>query len=432
MLSMGIFITRLALIIVYSELLFLAAFCKYQKFMSNNLTALDLFAGAGGLSLGFEKADFKVPIAVEVDDWAADTYENNRKDLKVLRTDIKEISDHYFGQMTGLDVVMGGPPCQGFSISAGNRRKLDDPRNALYRHFLRAVRLTKPRIVLMENVKGILTARNQEGDLILDDIRSTLINLGYNVSYGLVNAVTFGVPQDRIRFFLIAGLDASFRSALDPNLYFQNSPLFGKDSFQISLWDSISDLPTVVPKEIEENSIFQYEMGPQNEYQRKLRRSSDTIWNHVPMRHTQRVIDRFKLIEIGRNQTSVPIVNGPRKRSAPNDLSGVIYDQNHRRLNPYKPSPTITASFYSSFIHPFEHRNLTVREAARIQSFPDTYKFYGKRTTLSKKLLARKGIFEDIHLDQFNQVGNAVPPLLAETLARRIFNLIKEVTSNAN
>ena len=163
---------------------------------------------------------------------------------------------------------------------------------------------------------------------------------------------------------------------------------------------------------------------------KKNRNGADMVYNHEPMRHTARVIERFKLIPINGNTQSVPSEFRNRKRGEVNELSAKVYHQNHRRLNPDVPCKTITASFYSSFVHPFQHRNITVREAARVQGFPDSFKFLGKRTTLSKKLLEKKGIFEDIHLDQFNQVGNAVSPPVAEAIGKYLKTLKNVMTIN--
>lgn len=386
--------------------------------VTKTLTAVDLFAGAGGLSLGFEMAGFDVPLAVEIDAWAAETYKYNRPKCCVVQSDITELSDAFFSDYRGVDVVMGGPPCQGFSISASNRRNTEDPRNFLYRQFLRVVSVIKPRMVLVENVKGFPIARLPDGRLLLEDFCESLANMGYSVDYKLLDTANFGVPQHRVRFFLTGSLDG-VPDVLGPMaLQVQPIPFLDECTYR-TLWDSISDLPTVNPRELREDDVLAYDKPPSNDYQRQLRFGSNSVYNHIPMRHSARVIERFRCIPIGGNLTTAAGQHGARQRGNPSNFSGVVYDQNHRRPDPNKPSPTITASFYSSFIHPYEERNFTVREAARIQSFPDFYRFYGKRTTLSKKLLLRKGIHEDIHLDQFNQVGNSVPPILAEELAKK-------------
>ena len=391
--------------------------------MRRTLTAIDLFAGAGGLSLGFEQAGFLVPVAIERDVWATETFEKNRSGCKVVQADITQLSDSFFNAFTGIDVIMGGPPCQGFSISASNRRDPNDPRNFLYRDFLRAVKVIKPRMVFIENVKEISTARIPSGELLLQDLCKILRGLGYEFTHSLLNAADFGVPQSRIRFFLAAGLNGV------PNLqnyrsFGVESPLFKCCQPYLTLWDAISDLPSVAPRNLKEDETLNYDKEPANEYQRRMRDGCSLVYNHIPMRHTDRMMDRFRLIPIEANGKVVPNEYASRKRGNPEQISESVYGQNHRRLNPNKPFPTITASFYSSFIHPYEHRNLTVREAARAQGFPDNYRFYGKRTTLSKKLLHKKGILGDMHLDQFNQVGNAVPPILARALAEKISDFL--------
>ena len=372
---------------------------------------IDLFAGAGGLSLGFKNAGFKVICAIEIDDWACDTYEKNHVGVKVIRKDISQIPDGFFLKFKNISVIAGGPPCQGFSIAASNRRKKNDKRNSLYKEFLRVVKLVQPKVVLIENVKELEKFKNEHGKKILDDIYETLSVQGYSVKHYLLNAKDFGVPQNRTRFFLIAAKHAL------PELTSKK-----KNFKHLTLWQAISDLPEVKPWEHNENDVFNYNCEPNNLYQKMMRTGTKKVYNHISMRHTERLIKRFEHIRLIQNNNCVGGDFAPRKRGNPDAVSNKHYSQNHRRLIPDEPSPTITASFYSSFIHPYQNRNLTVREASRLQSFPDTYVFCGKRTTLSKKLLAKKGIHEDIHLDQFSQVGNAVPPLLAEYLAKKIMH----------
>jgi DNA (cytosine-5)-methyltransferase 1 len=377
-------------------------------------TFIDLFAGAGGASTGLINAGFECIAAIEIDDWAADTYELNHPATEVIRGDIQHVSDAMLKKYKGVDLIVGGPPCQGFSIAASNRRKKDDPRNQLYLHYVRAVEIVKPRFIIVENVKEIAKFKIADGSLLLDDFVKRLEILGYHLSYRLLNAKNFGAPQDRIRFFLVGNLKEKISlEAIETHA--ENNALFGLQPV-ITLEEAISDLP--IPKTgVDE---YLYVSPPMNDYQRKMRQDFDKVYNHEPMRHTERIIERFKHIPIDGCMLNAPINHRNRTRGNVEVLSEKIYYQNHRRLNPKEPCKTITASFYSSFIHPYQHRNLTVREAARIQGFPDRFKFLGKRTTLSNKLLAKKGIHEDIHLDQFNQVGNAVSPIVAETLGRLI------------
>lgn len=375
-------------------------------------TCIDLFAGVGGLSLGFNSVGFETVAAFEIDKWAAQTYSHNHGNTKLFTADITEIDTSFFKKFSGIDVVMGGPPCQGFSIAASNRRNLNDPRNQLYLHFLRAVEAIKPKTVLVENVKEIMTAKLPNGESILSDFIRKLEGLGYTCNYTLVNASLLGVPQERVRFFMIANrlgeIDLKKSLARKTN----------GSTKRWSITDAISDLPMAL-KSTPANELesVEYITKNKNSYQKKMRGNGSSVFNHIAMRHSERMIERFKLISVGTSMDSIPSEHSARARGNSTQLSGKIFHQNHRRLDPDKPCRTITASFYSSFIHPFENRNLTVREAARIQSFPDKFRFFGKRTTLSNKLLAKKGVHEDIHLDQFNQVGNAVPPIVAETLA---------------
>lgn len=384
------------------------------------LYAIDLFAGAGGLSLGFEAKGFEIVLAVEKDAWAKDTYNLNHANKNCVEADITALPDSFFSAYKGkVNVVMGGPPCQGFSIAASNRRDKFDERNFLFRQFLRVVSLIQPQIVLIENVREFAKYILPEGHLLVEEITETLNSLGYISDYAVIDLMNYGIPQDRKRTFLL-GVKASLQSKikierlLEP--YKENT---------ISLGEAIGDLPVVEPYQFKENDIMGYTAPCTNEYQKQLRGNCNMVYNHIPMKHTQRTIEKFKLIMGGSKMHELPDSLKPRVRGNVNAVSDSVYCQNSRVLDASKVSPTITASFYSSFIHPTQPRNLTVREAARIQTFPDRFVFTGKKTTLSKKLLAKKGIVDDLHLDQFNQVGNAVPPKMAEHLADICLSLLK-------
>lgn len=387
--------------------------------MNYKPTFLDLFAGAGGASYGLESAGFKSVGAIEIDKWASNTYKLNHPNSNILTSDIVEVSDAEFKSFKGVDLIVGGPPCQGFSIAASNRRVKDDKRNLLYLHFVRAVQNILPTFIIVENVKEILKFTLNEGTLLLHDFVSKLETLGYHISYRLINAKYLGVPQDRIRFFLV-GSRKNKISLNDLDTQLSGSSIFPGNEL-LTLNDAISDLPEPINK----IDNLPYNLQIMNEYQRKMREESNGVYNHEPMNHTKRLVERFKHIPIEGNTLNTPIELRNRVRGNASSMSSKIYHQNHRRLNPDKPCKTITASFYSSFLHPFQHRNLTVREAARIQGFPDRFIFTGKRTTLSKKLLMRKGIQEDLHLDQFNQVGNAVSPIVAEVLGKLVLKNFK-------
>lgn len=373
---------------------------------------IDLFSGAGGLSYGFEQAGCEVILAIEKDSWAVQTYAANHKNQNILEADINTLSDDFFLQYQGkVDIVIGGPPCQGFSIAASNRRNVDDVRNYLYRQFLRVVDIVKPKVVLIENVKEIIGYKLPDGTKIVEDIKDFFDKAGYICGYSILNCREYGIPQDRKRFFLLAVNNKPNDYAIDLKHLMEQ---FKQP--EVSFGDAVSDLPIVFARQYEENAVLEYDKPPYNDYQSKMRENNNLIHNHIPMRHTDKTVQKFIYL-LEHNGDQLPNELKPRMRSHTDIISESTYSQNHRIIDKNKVSPTITASFYSSFIHPEQPRNLTVREAARIQSFPDSFVFYGKRTTLSKKLLEKKGIVEEIHLDQFNQVGNAVPPLLAYQLA---------------
>lgn len=377
-----------------------------------NYTAIDLFAGAGGLSLGFEQAGFDVCLAIEKDTWACETYKENHNNKNIVEADITTLPDAFFSKYKGkVDLVMGGPPCQGFSIAASNRRKENDERNVLYKQFLRVVQLTNPSIVLIENVKEFEKYRIQNGMRIVDDISCFLNDLGYFCTFKVINCRNYGVPQDRRRFFLLAVKQELLNCQVDlvDILSIYEQP-------EITFNDAISDLPIVKAKQFPEDYIMSYDKAPRNAFQKHMRGECISLYNHIPMQHTSKTVQKFEFLLTNRN-SQLPDELKPCVRGGTKEISHAVYSQNYRIIDGDKVSPTITASFYSSFIHPFQPRNITVREAARIQTFPDSFVFKGKKTTLSKKLLEKKGVYEELHLDQFNQVGNAVPPIMANHLA---------------
>lgn len=373
---------------------------------------IDLFAGAGGLSYGFEEAGFDIALAVEKDAWAVETYIANHKNQNAIEADIYNLDEAFFDEYKGkIDVIMGGPPCQGFSIAASNRRKENDVRNTLYKQFLRVVGILQPQIVLIENVKEIINYKLQNGTKIVDDIANCLKDEGYIFDFQVLNCRHYGIPQNRRRFFFLA-----VKSGLGIEQYKLDKLMERFICPEISFSEASSDLPVVRPKEYPEGSTMAYTLEPANDFQRMMRGNNSILANHIPMQHTDKTIEKFRFLLSGTNG-EIPEELRPRVRSHTDKISNSSYSQNHRIIDATKVSPTITASFYSSFIHPSQPRNLTVREAARMQTFPDSFVFKGKKTTLSKKLLAKKGIVEELHLDQFNQVGNAVPPIMAKHLA---------------
>ena len=186
-----------------------------------------------------------------------------------------------------------------------------------------------------------------------------------------------------------------------------------------TLWEAISDLPQISACEGCEE--MQYSADAETELQKLLRGDSNILYNHTAMRHSPRMVQRFAAMKWGESTSDVPDEYKPLKRNGNGERSEKVYDQNNRRMFPNRPCHTITASFYANFVHPYINRNFTPREGARIQTFPDWYRFLGKPTTPSKSLLRKEGRTEDIHLCQYNQIGNAVPPLLSKAIAENLY-----------
>lgn len=397
-------------------------------------TFIDLFAGAGGLSFGLVEAGFRCVYAVESDLWASQSFRQNHSEVLVASTDIRKISDVDIRSLAlgKIDLVVGGPPCQGFSHSNTVNRDPHDPRNSLFIDFLRFVSTIEPAVALIENVPGLLSTRLTGGALVIQVIADEFARIGYETHYEILDASRYGVPQRRPRLFIIAlRSDQSptgivFPSPTHAELALNELELPGLRSRMlpaVTLWDAISDLPQLDS----DNPVDEltYTSPPSNDFQQLMRRDApQLISHHEPMRHTARIVERFKHIGYGQSEEDVPEHLRPRKRGNPKASSGQTYSQNSRRQNPDRPCNTVVASAHTNFIHPYLHRNFTVREAMRIQSFPDRFTLKGKRAVLSKSLSMRKGYTDDVYLDQRMQIGNAVPTLLATAVGRHLKKVI--------
>ncbi len=391
------------------------------------LKVLDTFAGAGGFSLGFQLAGCKIVGGIEIDKWASDTFRFNHRNAIVLNEDIAGLDDEKIRSVfkDNPDIILGGPPCQGFSICTKNHGDPKDPRNSLFEEFIRIGRIFSPSIMIMENVPNLVKAKTNNKENVITIIEDELKDIGYNVYWDILEAIHYGVPQIRKRLFIIASkkeLSRPFPTATHNfKLDESTSDLFSTALKRTpTLWDAISDLPDINAREGAEES--DYTKAPENEFQKKLRGNSKKIYNHVAMKHTKRMVERFASMSWGQSVSDVPDHLKPQKRSGGGTISKRTYDQNNRRMFPHRPCHTIPASFYANFVHPFKDRNFTAREGARIQSFPDWYVFKGKPTVVSHKLLTRENRVDEKHLCQYNQIGNAVPPVLAEAIARNLLN----------
>lgn len=388
---------------------------------------LDTFAGAGGFSLGFQLSGYYDIIgAIEIDDWAASTFKYNHPEATVLVRNISEVSNEELIQyFKNVDFLLGGPPCQGFSVCNKNAGDPKDPRNSLFIEFIRVAKVLSPKVVIMENVPNLIKAKTETKEFVISIIKKELENLGYHVEYRILDATCYGVPQIRKRVVIIGCKDEIKNFFPHPTHMVNtfNDNLFGDEDNLATcptLWDAISDLPEI--RACEGEDIMQYTSEPQNEYQLMLRNNSDCVYNHIAMNHSNRMVERFATMKWGESTEDVPEEFKPLKRNGNGERSDKVYGQNNRRMYPNKPCHTIAASFYANFVHPYLNRNFTPREGARIQSFPDWYRFMGKPTTPSKSLLKKEGRLDDIHLCQYNQIGNAVPPLLSKAIAINLYN----------
>jgi len=383
---------------------------------NKKLKVLDLFAGAGGFGLGFGLADanYEVICSLEMDKWAADTLKENNHHL-IINDSITnyDTKDKIFKSLPDRpDIIIGGPPCQGFSL-AGRRNK-EDSRNKLYLQYFNWVKILMPKVFIIENVSGILTFKTENGEKVIDEIRDKFKGIGYEVNIWKVNASEYGIPQNRNRVFVIGHIGGIHI----PKPAITHSMTDGSLLRPITVGEAILDLPTIVSSGGAD--IADYDKVADNQYQIWCRSNSEKVFNHEAMKHTPRMISRYEKIIGGEKLNSLTDDLKVRKRNGQGVLSDVNYSLNYRHLKSDVPAFTIPAHFYSSFIHPLIPRNITTREAARLQSFPDSYKFMGKRTMISSSLLKKLGKEELNHLSQYNQVGNAVPPLLAFKIAEHI------------
>lgn len=380
---------------------------------------IDLFAGAGGFSLGFQQAGFTIIGAIEIDEWASETFKYNHPDTIVLTGDITTFSDEYIrNTFEEPDIILGGPPCQGFSICNKNAGDPSDPRNSLFTEMIRFGRIFSPKCIILENVPNLLKAKTETGKFVIDIIVKEFENIGYHVKYDILEATSYGVPQIRKRLIVVASKNV----LIQPFPISTHQVIYNNQNTQLkstpTLWEAISDLPVIDAREGAE--IMDYTMPPQNEFQELLRAGSLKVYNHKAMLHSKRTVERFSIMEWGQSVADVPAHLMPYKRNGNGELSEKAFDQNNRRMYPNEPCHTIPASFYANFVHPYRNRNFTAREGARIQTFPDWYVFKGKPTVVSQKLLEKEGRSSEKHLCQYNQIGNAVPPLLAKAIAENL------------
>ena len=357
--------------------------------------AIDLFCGAGGLSEGFRQAGWQILAGNDIDPVAGRTFEETHSETQFLHGPIEDISAHEFLTVAGiekdeLDCLIGGPPCQAFSVY-NHQRGMHDKRSGLFHEYLRIVEGLMPKWVVMENVTGITSVG---GGQAVEEIISGLGNLGYNVETRILRAEEYGVPQERRRIFFLGnrlGLPIGWPE-----------PTHGPGlKPYVTVWDAIGDLPPLMNGEIPDHPL-PYRTAPKSEYQANLRGNAIHVGNHAAPCLAPINLKRMKYIPEGGSWRDVPfeLLPAGMKRARRCD-----HTKRYGRLRKEGLSSTILTKcdlHWGAYIHPEQDRVLTVREAARLQSFPDSVHFSGPRT------------------EQYVQVGNAVPPLLAERLGLTI------------
>lgn len=352
---------------------------------------LDLFAGCGGLSYGFKKnPNFDIKLAIDIWEPAKLTYNYNNPDIPFLLDDIKNINEEIIQKYfkSGVDIIIGGPPCQGFSMCG--TRNIDDKRNDLFYEYARIVNLVKPYIFVMENVKGILSMKNKEGNSVIKAIVSEFSNLGYNIQFKVLNSKYYGVPQARERVIFIGT-----RKDIPNN--FEYPKFCQKDKFY-----TVKDALIGIPNRNSLNGEYNYNYE-NNEYINMIRENIG-IYNHDIPIHKSDVVRRMSLVPQGGNWKDIP----------EEYRAGGTHSNAYRRLDQSKPSVTIKHAYKSMIIHPTENRCLSIREVARLQSFSDNYIFKGTKTS------------------QYQQLANAVPPNLSIMLANSIEHYIKKNNIDIN
>jgi DNA (cytosine-5)-methyltransferase 1 len=355
---------------------------------NSSFIGVDIFSGAGGMSLGAEKAGIRIRTAVDIDKYSLDTYKFNHKETDIICEDIRKIEPTNIENFPHQPFVLfGGPPCQGFSSSYSQRNTdLENPRNWMFKQFIRFVKELEPRWVVFENVEGF--TRFCGGELA-KELKKALIGLGYSNLYSrILNAVNFGVPQVRNRFFIVGNKEG---------VEFDIAPTCQE---KITVKKALSDLPILKNGEKINEAPYKTIYSHLNKYAKLMRKNSHSAKQNFVSRNQKYVVERYKYIAPGENWKAIPDELMKNYKDKMRCHTGI-----YRRLHPEQPSIVIANYRKNMLIHPYEDRGLSLREAARLQSFPDDFIFQGCLGSMQQ------------------QIGNAVPPLLAEAIFRRIIEI---------
>lgn len=353
--------------------------------MNRKLTAIDLFSGCGGFSYGFQQAGFHVILGVDNTEIALQTFEKNHKDSKTLLLDLHEDSAiDKIEESTGknqVDVIIAGPPCQGFSLTGA--RNENDERNSLFNAVFKLAKKVNPKAIIIENVPGLLNLYKGKAK---NEIIQLCEEMGYNCNPKLIYAPDYGIPQIRKRVFFVA-----IKKELGT---FEFPEPTHKPEEYIGCKDAIGDLPDLVSDL--GNDELVYDKKPFSQYQKAMRNGNKVLKNHLGTQHTEHVINVISQVPEGGNHKDLPVGVGDSRK----------FNEAWTRYHSKRPSKTIDTGHRNHFHYKW-NRVPSVRENARLQSFPDEFIFLGNKT------------------QQYRQVGNAVPPLLGKILGTQLINYLK-------
>ena len=386
-------------------------------------THVDCFSGPGGFCAGLHAADFKTLVAIEYIKSCVDTYSSNHPEVHVIHSDIRKVTDEQvlpYIPAEGVDFVTSGMPCETFSTAGNTSRSFYDDRQFLFREGIRIAVMTKAKFLLFENVPGITNKRvtKDSKELIIDVLKEELVNAGYkNFIDVILDASEYGVPQRRKRYFVLATRLENVKLSIPKPT--TEEPVTVEEAF--------AGLPNVIPNSNKEETRYTRMMS---EYSQLMRDSSfwkngdnvQKLTYHMPMKHRACTIERFGLLKQGESLKNLfDKYQGEEreKLQARRVLPKKMFIKRNYRLVNNEPSPTVTSHCLDEFVHPFYNRALTVRECARLQSFPDSYDFAGGPYLTPH-------LHNDIQ-DKYEQIGDAVPPLLAYAWGKTIAKLLEDL-----
>lgn len=385
------------------------------------LTHIDCFSGPGGICTGFHAAGIRTLVAIEYIKSCVDTYSANHPEVHVICSNIKDVTAEQilpYIPPEGVDIVSSGMPCETFSTAGNRSRSFYDDRQFLFREGIRIAKIANAKMILFENVLGITTKTVEKGagERIVDVLKRELTAAGYgNYIEVVLNASDYGVPQRRKRFFILAARDEGLQLS-------EPAPTCKKE---VTVWEAFAGLPNIIPNTKTEAKTYTADTSAfsalmrDNGFWRLKEGTNDTLTYQMPMKHRSCTLERFALLRQGESLKDLfERYTGAEREAlqAKRILPKKMFIKRNYRLKPGEASPTVTSHCLDEFVHPVYNRALTVRECARLQSFPDCYDFAG-------------GPYLVPHIDRavqdkYEQIGDAVPPLLAYAWGQQIIRLL--------